>query len=442
MPITARSLVRCVAPAMLAVTLSITAPTTAQFGGVSAMSQAFTPDLLHRDIVIFAENLGLEDWQRPIVEVLISDYLEAFTAGSEFTREQMSEVRIDASQGSNEAVRRLMAPINQWIVDKDALRRDLLESVRMQLGSEQLDRWPGFERALRREKSLGSGQISGEQVNLILLVKALPLDADTARSLETVLTEYEVNLDTALQRREAAMQSQQAQLSRAMVDMDHAAGVAAMEQITLARVGVREAQDQGAQRIAAALPEAHRAEFLRRWQENAYPKVFRTPPMKRTFDAARQLPDLTEAQRTGIDLIESTYLGQINTLNLQMLDTLRVEEPREIKRKAEAARTRQSGRPVERAPDPLAQFDPIRDGYDRDARLGLEALLTPEQYAQLPFADKARQAEIDRGAVDRATKMGGGRPAMGRDSGRQDRPGGGARPEGGTRRPPASGAAD
>ncbi|HMN97025.1 MAG TPA: hypothetical protein PKC43_02915 [Phycisphaerales bacterium] len=404
-------------------------PAAAQFGGFSAMSEAFSPDLLQRDIVVFHENLALEEWQRPVIEVLLADYVEAFSIGSELVREQMSQVRVDGAS-SSEVIRRLMAPVNQWIKDKEALRVELLESIRMQLGQEQLERWPAFERALRREKSLGSGVLSGESTNLFLIVKGLPLDRDAVRAVQPALAEYEVLLDNALQRREAAMKAQQDAISRAMIEMDHSAGLAAMEQITQARVIVRQAQDQGATIIAEALPEDVRAEFVRRWRENAYPKIFRAPALRRTFEVARSLPDLTSEQRAGIDRIEADYITKLDALNLQMLDTLRLEEPREFKRKAEAAQNRQPGRPVERIPDALAQFDPIRDSYEQEARLALEALLNPEQVAMLPSAGKGTSGrDRQRDLGDRADpKAGDGRRpnldrggAAGRGDGSGDR---------------------
>src|SRR5689334_11549394 len=41
---------------------------SAQFGGRAGFEDAFMPDFLARDVSLFVESLGLEDWQRPILE--------------------------------------------------------------------------------------------------------------------------------------------------------------------------------------------------------------------------------------------------------------------------------------------------------------------------------------------------------------------------------------
>ena len=47
---------------------------SAQFGGRSGMASMFTPDFLPRDLPIFVDALALEEWQRPVLEVLLQDY--------------------------------------------------------------------------------------------------------------------------------------------------------------------------------------------------------------------------------------------------------------------------------------------------------------------------------------------------------------------------------
>ncbi|MEY3023221.1 MAG: hypothetical protein RJA16_47, partial [Planctomycetota bacterium] len=66
---------------MTALAATIAGPVSAQFGGDAGLANAFRQDFYRRDLLIFNEVLDLEDWQRPIIEVLLDDYAASFEAG-------------------------------------------------------------------------------------------------------------------------------------------------------------------------------------------------------------------------------------------------------------------------------------------------------------------------------------------------------------------------
>ena len=70
----------------LALPMLVTAPAKAQFGGAAGFADAFRPDFLDRDMPLFVEHLRLEDWQRPIVEMLLLDYTHSFGRASSRSR--------------------------------------------------------------------------------------------------------------------------------------------------------------------------------------------------------------------------------------------------------------------------------------------------------------------------------------------------------------------
>ena len=49
-------------------TLALSAPAHAQFGGRSSLADAFQPDVLQRDMPLMIDTLGLEEWQRPVMD--------------------------------------------------------------------------------------------------------------------------------------------------------------------------------------------------------------------------------------------------------------------------------------------------------------------------------------------------------------------------------------
>ncbi len=422
-----------------ALSLAVAPATQAQFGGKSGFAEAFKPDYLNRDMVIFTDMLGLEDWQQPIFESLLQDYNDSFNAGVNAVKDRMKAASQEG--GSGNVTARVMAPIDAWVSEKARLNIEFLENVKSQLSDQQLERWPKLERAIRRDKLLHLGEISGESVDLLLLVKQLQLSRDTLRSMAPTLDAFEMSLDEALLARQTAMKAQQDQIREAMVNMDFDIGGAAIERIMATRVLIRDTQDNGATSIAAALPESSRAEFLRKWREDAYPKVYRIGSGERMFDSARRLAGLSEEQKASIGAVESSFRSSMEAIQDEMLATVRVEEPREARRKVEAMRARQSGgTPPPRDNEKLQSFTARRDVVVEEARAALEQILTPDQYAQLAIPGSPFRGVKASGAGAGPT----GEPPVDRKTGQAPSFSGDdvATPAGPAVRPPGSRAAD
>lgn len=417
-----RTLARSLAIAGSVVATALVAqPASAQFGGQSGFADAFTPDYLRRDMTLFNTYLELEDWQRPIIEVLLEDYHASFRAGVDDVRDELRNVMKDevAAAGMN-ATGVIMRPIETWMVEKNRLASELLANVKSQLSERQQQLWPRFERALRREKLLPRGEISGESVNLVGVINQLQLPPDLLASLRPAIDEYEIQLDSVLQNREQVVDTVQPKVKDAMINMDFDTGMQAMEQIMAARIQVRAVQDANAQRLAEALGTQYADEFMVRFYEQAYPKVFRPSPMERTFKEVYQLADLTEDQRAQVKDLERSYNADYDTHSMQILEVLKVEEPKEARRKAEQIRSRQEREPgVKRTPktkdknvDPLTVAFDNRDALYEPTMARLRQILTPEQYARLPenVASRRSKAQQDPERLE-ALGRGPGTPA-------------------------------
>lgn len=411
-------------------TCSLARPASAQFGGKSGFAEAFKPDFLNRDMSIFADMLGLEEWQRPIFESLLQDYSDTFNAGVTSVKDRMKAATQESGGGGN-VTARVMAPIDAWVAEKARLNQEFLDNVKSQLSDQQLERWPKLERAIRRDKMLHLGEISGESVDLLVLVKQLQLGKETMTSIEPALDEFEIALDEALLARDAAMRAQQEQIRNAMINMDFDTGGAAIERIMANRVIVRDVQDNGAAAIAAALPEAQRAEFLQKWRESGYAKVYRSSGSDRMFESARGIEGISAEQKAAIDAVELTYREALLALQEEMVAMVRIEEPKEARRKVESMRARQSGgTPPPRDDQKMQAFSARRDLLAEEARAAIEAILTPEQYAQLSVSGtKLRGAKA-------AEVLGDGEPPSltGDDEVKPPRTGGGRTPVSGSGR--------
>ena len=392
----ARSL-GCALAVCAAATLST--PSNAQFGGRAGFAKAFAPDILQRDITLINSVLQLEEWQRPIVEALMQDYVTGFNTGTDALKEKLKSAQQAASGGGNTnpdaILDEIMKPIGPWLEEKRRLSESFLANLKSQLGPQQLERWPSFERALRRERYLPDGDISGESVDLWAVMARMEPTPAEQEATKAAFAQYEVVLDDALVARERAMDAVQEKLTQAMRAMDFEAGAKQQETIMGARIAVRTVNDAAVDTIANALGERG-GDFRRRALEAGYPEVFRIHPVTVLMQQARDLDGITEDQRSQIDALLAEFAGACDVENMKMLEAVRAEEPKAPRRRAEAAARRSAGGAsgAPGAGQGPSQDDPIVKGRLERERMGqpyrerLMAILTPEQQAMLPGSVK------------------------------------------------------
>ena len=407
-----------VAGLAVATSPQLATPANAQFGGQAGFAEAFRPDFLARDMNLFVETLAIEEWQRPILETLLEDYQVSFNAGVDGVRQKMADMK-DAVAGASpdRVMSMIMGPIDEWTREKAALRDRFLADVKSQLSPAQQENWPRFERALRRDKYLDQGELSGESLNLLLVLRETELSPQAMSAIRPAVEEYELRLDEALQTRQSQIASVQEDVKNAMAANDFDAGLRAMSQIMASRVGVRQAQDTGVDSIAGALresgEEAAGAEFRATALQRGYAKVYRDDPILPLFARALEIKDLSADQRGALVALQGTYLQEVDAVNLRYVDVLRVEEPREPQRRIEMMKARQRGEAVtgSRESEPIAAIRAEREDLYQRTREAIFAILNPEQQAQLPGFGKVA------GTEDRAGKPGAdsGRPAGGVD---------------------------
>ena len=175
------------------VALSLAPAAHAQFGGGVGMRNLFMPDFLGRDLPVFVDSLQLEEWQRPILETLLDEYNATFVTANEGFQAKMKETAVGASQ--DRVMDAISKPLVEWAAEKVVLRDDFLASVKSLLSDVQVEQWPRLERALRREKSLPNGELSGETLNLMMIFRELDAPPSAADAARVPMEEYEAKLD-------------------------------------------------------------------------------------------------------------------------------------------------------------------------------------------------------------------------------------------------------
>jgi len=400
-----------VAPLLLASLAS------AQFGGKAGFGEAFRPDILPRDMTLIVDTLKLEDWQRPIVESLIDDYGSSFKTGRDTVQQKMMEIA-KTQKGGAKSVKGLLAPITLWQPEKERLFTDFMDSIKGQLSDVQRERWPKFERTLRRERLLQDSELSGEGIDLITLTKQMELPSDATKVAQAALDEYEVQLDAALIARDAKIDALMPLFSDAMESMESDGldkGVALQGQIMQIRIVVRGVQDDSIEKIALALPAPYGADFRQRALAIGYREAFQPDPLASFFQVVLELTDLTAEQKTGITAAKTAWDTQLEGLRERMLQTIREDEPNKPKQKTMAAKAKLAAKQGKTAEQPPVEaMVPLRNEKNRlvqETREKVLALLSPEQkekmQAGVPGMRPPAPSHTNQALIESAKKPGG-----------------------------------
>ena len=353
-------------------------------------AEAFRPDILGRDLSLMVQRLQLEEWQRPVVEALINDYSTAFNTGVDALKDRMRTASEDAvrsgTQGGDQLLQKVLEPLNGWRTEKEMMLAKFTADVKSQLGAQQLERWPGFERALRRERLLPEGELSGERVDLFAVLSGMQLSQVEEQAVAPVLGQYEEALDQVLMARTKRAKEVLPRLEAAMSAMDNEKMGDLQDQVLQASVSVRETNDRAIDAIAAALGNRG-GEFRRAALEQGFPEAYRIHPVMVLMQQVRRLGSLSPEQVAQVDALMAEFDAACNAANDKVAAAMRIEEPLAAKRRAKARAERKAGAPAS-APGSSEDGEVAKAQSERQAmgepyRARLMAILTPEQSKEI-----------------------------------------------------------
>ena len=379
-----------------ATVLMATPPAAAQTGRRAMFTEAFRPDIMQRDIALLVTSLQLEEWQRPIMEALLEDYMTSFNTGVEAMKDKMKAAAEAVTQAgaanADQVLARTMEPLNAWRQEKERLSEKFMSDVKSQLGPQQLERWPAFERAVRRERLLPEGELSGESVDLFALVTRMQPTSTEDEAIRGTMSAYEMALDDALRSRLDRAKQLRPSMEQAMAarEVDRQADI--QDQLMQASIAVREVNDRAIEAIAGAFGERGSA-FRSMALGAGYPEVFRAHPVMLLMQQARKLDSLTDEQAQQIDVLMTEFAGVVDEADMRLLAVVRDDEPKAPRRRLKAAAERRAaggaGTSGPRPEDPIATARAERDRAGDPFRERLMAILTPEQQEQLPGGPRA-----------------------------------------------------
>lgn len=419
----------------------------------SAFSNLLEPDVMRRDVSIFAEELSLDQSQRVIFEVLIADYEEAVRARMQELRDTVSEVRPQISPEQREAMReqrqafrerfqdemqkirqevedaglemnspeareifrerleavrdemprredmqqfmpderemtRMFAvlgeTIEQWQGEKEDLLEELYIDLKVQLTDAQLERWPSVERTLRREKSLDAGQLSGERVDLFIIVQEMGLSPAERDTIADLLDHYAIELDEALQRRNAVVEQNQTAMFEVLQTRDMDAGLKMFDEEYRQRTSVRNVNETYVELIKTALGGERGDAFEQRYLERGYQRIFAPTRTQRIFNAALELPDLAPEFGDAVAELQAAYLAELAAANEQLVRTVRRHEADRMRHNIERMASRFLGGDAPDRDDPIGEAFEQRNELDERYIESLRSALPEEAFEALP----------------------------------------------------------
>ena len=426
-------------------------------GAMNSIMTRFQPDFMRRDVPLFQEQLGLDGGQMVIVETLINDYDLEFQPKVEEIRQQMQDsmmqifrsfmggdmrermrgvmegVQADLEQMEkeggapldDEARRRyfrermekvseeIMAErkangqdaemratmqvmfdsMMQWLSTKKKMKAAVVDGIKATLTEEQSARWPGFERFLRREKTMEDAILSGEGTNLLVALDEAQLPQASLDAAKKVLDEYEVALDAALKSREDTLDATEPQMLKAIVGANDREAMAAVDRQIAARRGVRDVNDTFVEKISATMPAADGAKFTNAAMAQSYRRVYRDDQATRAFTAALGMQGLDPTVAQGLAEMQATYAQDLAQWNNRLITAIRKEEPAQRRSEIERVVGMMSGtRGMMFGPGGFGNDgpNPVNDMFDQRAEYinatveRIKSMLTPEQVAALP----------------------------------------------------------
>ncbi len=389
--------------ALLATSLTlgfVTSPASAQIGESTGLVDVLNPEYMNRDVVIFVDGLGLDDTQRVIVEALFEDYIDGFDEAQEDMNRSFENMQksIQGNPDKASVVRTALQPLKDLINAKAALEAHLFNGVQVVLTEQQQNQWPSFLRRLTREKTMSKGRIEGESIDLFHVLRDVRPPEALMRSLEPALLEYEVELDSALQARNALFQEAQLGLLDSIAEQGQVTDTsAAIRQVHL-RVAIRDVNDKHRELIAEEMGDEFGPIFRRLALERAYPTIFQRTMFEKVLAGALELPDLSADTRDAVEAIQNGYLQELDELSYALLERRRQSEPRELLDRINAFQARMAGDSPVRGPQRERDNLYKRDEIARPYLATLQASLSEEQFADLPQASRMleRQQRLDR----------------------------------------------
>lgn len=229
-----------------------------------------------RDMEVIAKVLDLDAVQAPVIEAMLSDYIDAMT-------------------------------VSRPVLEYDRLTAEFQDNVKSVLSESQYERWPEVEAAIRRDRLAAGSTLPGESIDVIGLAMGMMGEGERAsREMLAAMREYAESLDPLLRRRTDLLDSLRVSAGKGAPE---GAARARMDEVAAVRIAIRDLNDRTLEYVAS-LMSAERGAMLRdRALRLSYPTAYAAGDaesmIRRAREEAAGAPEARDRVERLADALES-----------------------------------------------------------------------------------------------------------------------------------------
>lgn len=359
------------------------------FGGGGGMN--LQPTLTSRDLDRAVKMLNLDKDQEDAAKALLEAYQQSYTTKAQAVRDRMDKAREDFRETRDPSVwTEVRKEAEKFRPVGEQMTQTFMNDLKSILNEQQAAKFPGFERALRRNQTMNRGLLSGERVDLVSLLEKQNIPEQSRAEIAPLLEQYEIDLDRELQARTKLWDELAPKMADLMPQMFGGGGAPKelqdiMDKGRDAGMRVRDVNRRYARQISALLPESSKAAFDAEFEKESYPMAFRDTRISRQLAAVKGFADLTAEQKDAIAQLGDTFTRESESLTRQL-----IEATDKMESTVTADQLMAMFRPGGNDDSPVGQINRKRRDLNQSTQDKLEAILTPEQIKRLPQDDRGR----------------------------------------------------
>ena len=398
-----RSLV--IAAAIGAASLGLTTESKAQFGMMgmeTEMGDFLKPAVSTRMLKQYAEMLGLSEDQKRAAEELLAAYQGDFRDSVDRLKEVYTAIQEESQDTGEWEVYQdaLPSAMVKFMKKADKLNKGLMDDLKTLLKPAQVDRFPSFERALRRKSVFKMGFEGTQKIDLNDTVENLRLDAGAWGAVAPALGQYEQEMDTVIvthntmvrEFMDEMLKATEGGKGRMWEDPEMMEKMQKMQKDfgeNAKKFG--EINDKYIRQVEGQLSDEKKGAFLREIQLTKYPMVYKRSQASRYIESAEKLADLDAGQKEGLKGIKETYLRDADTANTKWASV--IDEIRSSQTGGEMGFG--GGVWALRNNEKYQEAQKARKALDTKTMDAVKALLNDEQKKMMPSASKRPEFDFD-----------------------------------------------
>lgn len=282
------------------------------------------PAINPRNLETAMHQLALSKDQQDAVHSLMDGYQgEADRIAEEIRKGRqsaMEAMRDEGPEAAQDAWKKVGEDQKKWRAEREKIDTGLMNDIQAVLTKEQGAGWESARRQVVRAQSLRQGLLSGERVDVLVLVNQLDLVEKDRDQVKPILEQYELDVDREIAERDRVTNDAMNSFDPSQFfDPEKRQDLTKrLEARRAASEKVRDVNNRYAKQVEAALPDGPRGQFDKAFHEASFPEVYRQTQAGRALAAAEGFDDLSTDQRLGVADLRDRYDAKMVEMHPRM----------------------------------------------------------------------------------------------------------------------------